>query len=102
MQDLFGDDQPFSDFFGTFFGGGGGGGSGGRRAPRPRAGADLEYPVEVTLEEAYHGATRVLEFQQANGQTRRLEVKIPPGVTEGSRVRVAGQGGLVEPGIYTW
>jgi curved DNA-binding protein len=98
MQDLFGDEQPFSDFFGTFFGGGGDGGSGGRRAPRSRAGADLEYPVEVTLEEAYHGATRVLELQQANGQTRRLEVKIPPGVTEGSRVRVAGQGGAGRAG----
>src|SRR6267378_3003944 len=33
MQDLFGDDQPFSDFFGTFFGGGAQ--TGGRRAPRP-------------------------------------------------------------------
>src|ERR1700730_12532863 len=37
MQDLFGDEQPFSDFFGTFFGGGDGGASRDRRASRPRA-----------------------------------------------------------------
>jgi curved DNA-binding protein len=90
LQDLFGDDQPFSDFFGTFFGGESRGGR--RRAARPRAGSDLEYPIEVTLEEAYRGATRVLELQQPDGRTRRLEVKIPPGVTDGSRIRVAGQG----------
>jgi curved DNA-binding protein len=90
MQDLFGDDQPFSDFFGTFFGGGAQ--SGGRRPPRPRAGADLEYPLQVSLAEAYKGSTRTLELPQPDGQTRRLEVKIPPGVTDGSRIRVAGQG----------
>src|SRR5205823_538186 len=93
FQDLFGgDEQPFSDFFDTYFGGGGGGPS--RRAPRPRAGSDLEYPVDVTLEEAYTGTNRILELQMPDGldKARRLEVKIPPGVTDGSRVRVAGQG----------
>jgi DnaJ-class molecular chaperone len=45
LQDLFGDDQPFSDFFETFFGGQGTG----RRTPRPRAGSDVEYPIQVTL-----------------------------------------------------
>jgi curved DNA-binding protein len=35
----------------------------------------------------------MLELQTPDGQTRRVEVKIPPGVTNGSRVRVAGQGG---------
>src|SRR6267378_1063794 len=67
MQDLFGDDQPFSDFFGTFFGGGPQ--STGRRTPRPRPGADLEYPLEITLAEAYKGSTRTLELQQPDGQT---------------------------------
>jgi curved DNA-binding protein len=92
LEDLFGGEEPFSDFFSTFFGGGGGAASSGRRAPRPRAGADLEYPVEVSLAEAYRGATVNLNVQTADGQTRRLEVKIPPGVTDGSRIRVAGQG----------
>ncbi|HEY0581493.1 MAG TPA: J domain-containing protein [Chloroflexota bacterium] len=96
LQDLFGDDEPFSDFFGTFFGGAGGGGGGpagaGRRTARPRPGNDLEYALEVSLPEAYSGTTRTLELQTPDGQTRRFEVKIPPGVTDGSRIRVAGQG----------
>lgn len=87
LQDLFGDDRPFSDFFENFFGGGRG-----TRSPRPRRGSDVEYPVEVSLAEAYRGTTATLQLQLANGQTRRVEVKIPPGVTDGSRIRVAGQG----------
>ena len=90
LQDLFGDDQPFSDFFETFFAGGGRGPRG--RPPRPRPGADLEYPIEISLAEAYRGTTRTLELQLPDGQTRRVEVKIPPGVTDGSRIRVAGRG----------
>jgi DnaJ-class molecular chaperone len=51
--------------------------------------AATEYPVEVTLEEAYEGAARLIEL--AGG--RRLEVKIPPGVDNGSRVHIpAGDG----------
>src|SRR5947209_2645254 len=86
LQDLFGDDEPFSDFFETFFAGRGRGSS--ARAPRPRSGSDLEYPIEISLAEAYKGTTRTLELQLPDGQSRRLEVRIPPGVTDGSRVRV--------------
>ena len=58
-------------------------GRGVRRRP------STEQPLEVTLEEAFNGATRLLELQDG----RRLEVKIPPGVDNGSRVRVAaGEG----------
>ena len=89
LQDLFGDEDPFSDFFKTFFGSE-------RRTsqqPRqPRTGSNLEQPVEVTLEEAYHGTTRRFTVDTTNGQRRSLEVKIPPGVDNGSRVRVTGQG----------
>ncbi len=62
-------------------------GGGGRGRVRSRRGQDIEASVEVTLEEAYQGSTRMVSL---DGQ--RLEVKIPPGVTEGSRVRIAGKG----------
>lgn len=85
---------------------------GGRPSRRPRRGQDIEYPLEVTLEEAYRGTTRLIEIQSeepcptcggkgcrtcggagAFVRPRRLEVKIPPGVKQGSRVRIAGKGG---------
>ena len=51
--------------------------------------ATAEYPVEVTLEEAAEGSTRLMELSGG----RRLEVKIPPGVDNGSRVHIpAGRG----------
>ncbi len=59
------------------------------RSPRQPRARPVEQPVEVTLEEAFNGATRLLEL--ADG--RRLEVKIPPGVDNGSRVRVAAGDG---------
>jgi len=82
LEDLFGTDSPFSDFFGTTFGGGGR-----RGTSRPRRGGDADVPVEITLEEAFNGTSRVLEIDG-----RRLEARIPPGVRTGSRVRLAGQG----------
>ncbi|SRR5581483_9902620 len=95
LRDLFGDQNPFSDFFSTFFGSGGGGPAGGSpfaRGARSRRGGDVEAVAEISLEEAFSGTTRVLQIQDATGQPRGVEVKIPAGIREGMRVRAAGQG----------
>ncbi len=52
----------------------------------------MERAVEVTLEEAFKGTTRVIMAEGDHGDTRRLEVTIPAGVDNGSRVRMAGEG----------
>ena len=94
MQELFGNEDPFSDFFRTFFGGAGGRESAGRargRSPRSQKGQDIEHEVELTLEEAYHGATRRVSIKQ-DGHARTVDVRIPVGVRDGSRVRAAGEG----------
>lgn len=87
------------------------------RRAQPRRGQDLESPIEVTLEEAYRGTNRTISLQveepcaacrgsgriqnlscsacQGSGamtRIKRLEVKIPLGVNNGSRVRIAGKG----------
>jgi DnaJ-class molecular chaperone len=94
MHELFGNEDPFSDFFKTFFGGGGPQESGrGRqtRASRSHKGRDIEHEVELTLEEAYHGAMRRISIKQG-GHARSVDVRIPAGVKDGSRVRAAGEG----------
>lgn len=90
-----GDLGNFSDFFRTIFGDLAGGGDpfgdldaefGRRRESRAR-GDDVQTPLTITLEEAFHGARKTLELDR-----RRMEVKIPPGVGDGSRIRVSGVG----------
>lgn len=101
--------------FSQFFGRGGGGTTGLRQ--RARRGADIQHPVDVTLEEAFQGTTRTIELRAiepcgtcggsgevagavchtcgGGGQVqrpRRLEVKVPAGVQSGSKVRIANEG----------
>lgn len=82
--------DPMGTIFERYFGGR----ATGDRGPSRRAvrGQDLEVQVEVSLEEAYQGTARILELPGPMGSMRRLEVKIPKGVTTGSKVRVAGEG----------
>lgn len=110
---------PFEDILEDLFRGGGGKGRGFRQ--QPMRGQDIEEPVDITLEEAFNGTTRLFQMQkpetcptcQGAGisqnkpcpacggtgsvmQMRRLEAKIPAGVHTGSRVRLEGEG---SPGI---
>ena len=99
VQEMFGDADPFSDFFHTFFGGAGPAGAGGgrARAARPRRGRDVEHGIDLTLEEAMNGASRRLTINH-DGTSRTVEVRIPAGVREGSKVRAAGEGEPAPPG----
>ena len=97
MEEMFGDQNPFSDFFTTFFGGGFGsresasarGARGGRSRQRP--GRDVEHEIELSLEDAYNGAMRRLSLKH-DGHARTVDVRIPAGVGDGSRVRISGEG----------
>ena len=95
-QDLGG----FSDFFRTFFGGGAARSrtAGGfpdleevLRAQGGAPGVDLEQEVELPLEAVLKGARHAVDVGEA-GSSRRVEVKIPAGIRDGARVRVAGEG----------
>ena len=100
FQDLFGDSAPFSDFFETFFGGSTSGFDARttRRRARPaQRGGDIEGETEISLEEAFRGTTRTVELS-SNGQPRRVEIRIPPGIHDGARIRAAGQGGAGQGG----
>ena len=108
------EEGDMESLFGDLFGGR----TGTTYRRRTRRVLDSEQPIEVSLEEAYSGTTRVLSLQteepcpachgtgrirnvpcsQCRGagtipKLQRLEVQIPPGVTAGSRVRIAGKGG---------
>jgi len=111
-QDVHFGGTGFSDFFEQYF-------SGGSRygfpqgfeedyvpksaaKGRARRGHDIEGDILVTLEEAMHGTLRPISLQTVNRQTgeaetQEFQVRIPPGATEGRRIRVPGQG---EPGRH--
>jgi curved DNA-binding protein len=86
MEDLFGGQGGgFGDIFGSIFGGN----ARGRSRPAP---ADVEAPITVSLAEVYRGTSRTVELPGG----RRVEVKVPAGVKEGTLLRVPGLRARVE------
>jgi len=86
----------YSDFFEQFFGTRRGRGYGGGVdfEETPQRGRDVEADILVTLDEVLNGATRQISFRKGNSpQIQTYTVKIPKGVREGQRIRLAGQGG---------
>ncbi len=98
------DAGDFSDFFESLFGGAGHRRSGGGHTHVRMKGEDLHAKVVMPLEDVYRGTTRSLSLQRPEldergrlvTRTHTLNVKVPRGVTEGQRIRLAGQGG---PGL---
>lgn len=99
--------ENFSDFFEMLFGqqrGAQGRAHGGfRRGGVKQRGQDIHYKLPITLEEAYKGRQQTLELRVPEAtpegvveKTKKLNVKIPPGVIEGQKIRLAGQG---QPGV---
>ncbi|MDP6757707.1 MAG: J domain-containing protein [Chloroflexota bacterium] len=90
----------FSDFFESLFGAAAGAPPGvrGTRSARPSRVVDIEHDITVALDEVYHGGLRILNLKvpepDGRSRNRRLEIKIPRGVRDGSRIRVANEGSL--------
>lgn len=86
----------FSDFFEQFFGMRHGRGFNGGTSfeETPQRGSDVEADLLVTLDEVLHGATRPISLRRPGSpQPQTYTIKIPAGVREGQRIRLAGQGG---------
>lgn len=87
--------SDFSDFFESLFGQGRGGGFGGDSfggfSQRPRRGSDVEAELPLTLEEVLRGGKRKITLQMSSGP-KTLEINVPSGIKDGSKLRLTGQG----------
>jgi len=91
----------FSDFFESIFGGGFQQQQSQGRQARPRSkGEDQQLKLNISLEEAYHGGSKTIQFSQkspsANGnagtEMKKLKVNLPKGVSQGQKIRLSKQG----------
>jgi len=89
----------YSDFFESLFGGGGRRGRSSRQSMKQK-GEDVNASITVPLTDAFEGSTRRINFEfqsvSPDGQARNkpvsLNVKIPKGIKNGQKIRLAGQG----------
>jgi len=89
----------FSDFFESIFADGfqQGGASPfqqGARGPRRQRGADQQLKLDITLEEAFNGGSKTIQFAKSSGspEMKKLKINIPQGVSSGQKIRLAKQG----------
>jgi curved DNA-binding protein len=97
MDDFMSGNNQFSDFFNAFFGSG-------RRTKSSNFGggswrnfqqtADYETTLEITLEEAYHGTSRIIQLEN-----EKIRIKIKPGITDGQTLRIKGKGQKAPNGL---
>jgi DnaJ-class molecular chaperone len=90
--------EGFGDIFRQFGGGAAGGGAARRRGRRKTKGADLTHEITITFASAILGSEVQLGIDRGDGEQKTLTVKIPPGVENGKRIRVRGQGEQVPGG----
>jgi curved DNA-binding protein len=86
----------FSDFFESIFGGAHqqAGGSPFQQGRQQRRGADLQLKLDISLEEAFNGGSKTIQFARAPGATemKKLKITIPKGVSSGQKIRLGKQG----------
>ena len=86
----------FSDFFESIFGGAQqqAGGSPFQQGRQQRRGTDLQLKLDISLEEAFNGGSKTIQFAMAPGaaEMKKLKVSIPKGVSSGQKIRLGKQG----------
>ena len=70
-----------------------------QRPGRPARRGDAEYPITLEFMQAVKGCTTSLRMRRSDGRQERIDVKIPPGVRDGAKVRVRGKGGAGPGGV---
>ncbi|PQO37291.1 J domain-containing protein [Bremerella cremea] len=91
LGDIFGGGAGGAQSFSDMFGFGGGGGSR-RRHAQPMRGQDIQHDTKIPFKQAMEGGEINLNVRRPNGEMDRLTAKIPPGIEDGKKIRLRGQG----------